>query len=48
MRRSNVALTDKKACNLGPCQLGLGHSTLESTVRYLCVSCSANEDDIVA
>ena len=35
MRRTKVALIYKKTGNLRACQLLLGHSKLESTVRYL-------------
>jgi site-specific recombinase XerC len=35
MRRNKVALIYKKTGNLRACQLLLGHSKLESTVRYL-------------
>jgi integrase len=35
MRRSKVSLLYKKTGNLRACQLLLGHTKLESTVRYL-------------
>ena len=35
MRRTKVALVYKRTGNLRACQLRLGHSKLESTVRYL-------------
>jgi site-specific recombinase XerC len=35
MRRTKVALLYKKTGNLRACQLLLGHTKLESTVRYL-------------
>jgi integrase len=35
MRRTNVSLLYKKTGNLRACQLLLGHTKLESTVRYL-------------
>jgi len=35
MRRTKVSLLYKKTGNLGACQLLLGHTKLESTVRYL-------------
>ena len=35
LRRTKVALLYKKTCNLRACQLLLGHTKLESTVRYL-------------
>ena len=35
LRRTNVALLYKKTGNLRACQLLLGHTKLESTVRYL-------------
>lgn len=35
MLRTRVALIYKNPGNLCPCQLLLGHSKLESTVRYL-------------
>ena len=35
LRRTKVALGYKRTGNLGACQLLLGHSKLESTVRYL-------------
>lgn len=35
LRRTKVALIDKKTGNLRACQLLLGHRKLESTVRYL-------------
>ena len=35
MRRTKVALIYKRTGNLRACQLLLGHSKLESTVRYL-------------
>lgn len=34
MRRTKVALIYKKTGNLRACQVLLGHSKLESTVRY--------------
>lgn len=35
LRRTKVALIYKRTGNLRACQLLLGHSKLESTVRYL-------------
>ena len=35
LRRTKVAMLDKKTGNLRACQLLLGHRKLESTVRYL-------------
>ncbi len=35
LRRTKVALLYKKTGNLRACQLLLGHTKLESTVRYL-------------
>ncbi len=35
MRRTKVSLLYKKTGNLRACQLLLGHTKLESTVRYL-------------
>jgi integrase len=35
MRRTKVSLLYKKTGNLRACQLLLGHTNLESTVRYL-------------
>ncbi len=35
LRRSKVALVYKRTGNLRACQLLLGHSKLESTIRYL-------------
>lgn len=35
LRRTQVALLYKKTGNLRACQLLLGHTKLESTVRYL-------------
>jgi site-specific recombinase XerC len=35
LRRAKVALIYKRTGNLRACQLLLGHSKLESTVRYL-------------
>jgi integrase len=35
LRRTKVALLYKKTSNLRACQLLLGHTKLESTVRYL-------------
>ena len=35
MRRTKVTMIYKKTGNLRACQLLLGHSKLESTVRYL-------------
>jgi hypothetical protein len=35
VRRTKVALVNKKTGNLRACQLMLGHGKLESTVRYL-------------
>jgi integrase len=35
LRRTKVALLYKRTGNLRACQLLLGHSKLESTVRYL-------------
>ena len=35
LRRTKVALIDKRTGNLRACQLVLGHSKLDSTVRYL-------------
>jgi site-specific recombinase XerC len=35
MRRTKVSLRYKKTGNLRACQLLLGHTKLESTVRYL-------------
>ena len=35
LRRTNVALLYKKTGNLRACKLLLGHTKLESTVRYL-------------
>ncbi len=35
LRRTKVALIFKRTGNLRACQLLLGHSKLESTVRYL-------------
>jgi hypothetical protein len=37
LRRTKVALLYKKTGNLRACQLLLGHTKLESTVRYLAV-----------
>jgi site-specific recombinase XerC len=34
MRRTKVSLLNKKTGNLRACQLLLGHTKLESTVRY--------------
>jgi integrase len=35
MRRTKASLIDRRAKNLGAVQLLLGHTKLESTVRYL-------------
>ena len=35
LRRTKIALLYKKTGNLRACQLLLGHTKLESTVRYL-------------
>jgi integrase len=35
LRRTKVSLLHKKTGNLRACQLLLGHTKLESTVRYL-------------
>jgi integrase len=37
LRRTKAALIYRKTGNLRPVQLLLGHTKLESTVRYLCV-----------